>query len=72
MLNQVEFLITGYLLPPTIGRLQISKRLILEKMRGINVYARNDVNVRAYVAVEDELRYFQKASSYLDFFQPFS
>lgn len=68
MLKQVEFLITGYLLPFSIGRLQISERLILEKVRGIHEYARNDVEARAYVAVEDEPYFFQKASSYLDFF----
>jgi len=68
MLKQVEFLITGYLLPPSIGRLQISERLILEKVRGIHDYARNDVEARAYVAIEDEPSFFQNASSYLDFF----
>lgn len=65
MIHQVQFLIEGYLLPPTIGRLQISENLVLEQVLA------NGVKTIAYVAVVTQSEgenYFRLAQDYLDFF----
>ena len=64
--HQVEFLIEGYLLPPTIERLRISENLILEQ-----VYSQEKPHVTvAYVGVSSvgEKNYFPDAVTYMDFF----
>jgi hypothetical protein len=66
VLHQVEFLIEGYLLPPTIERLRISENLILEQ-----VYSQEKPHVTvAYVGVSSvgEKNFFPDAVAYLDFF----
>lgn len=66
MLKQVEFLIQGYLLPMTIGRLQSSPSFVIE-----DAIAKKDSRgffALAYVGVEDELNFFRKARSKIDFF----
>ena len=74
MLHQVEFLIEGYLLPPTIGRLRVSEKLILEKVwRGGSEsklsHEPADYAI-AYVGVTTpkEANPFPIAGDYLDFF----
>lgn len=74
MLHQIEFLIEGYLLPPTIGKLCVSEKLILEKVwRGGYEYRLShepaDYAI-AYVGVvaQKESNYFPAARDYLDFF----
>jgi len=74
MLHQVEFLIEGYLLPPTIGRLGVSEELILESVWRAGSESRlshepSDYAI-AYVGVvaPEESNYFRSASDYLDFF----
>lgn len=74
VLHQVEFLIEGFLLPPTLGELRVSERLILEMVW------RKDFESRlphepahytiAYVGVvaPEDANYFPIAVDYLDFF----
>jgi hypothetical protein len=66
--NQVEFLVEGYLLPPTIEKLRISRNLILEQVRS-EEKPDADVTV-AYVGVSSlgEKNYFPDAMAYMDFF----
>jgi len=74
MLHQVEFLIEGYLLPPTIGRLCVSEELTLESVwRAGSEYRLSHEPVYyaiAYVGVASpkESNYFPAARDYLDFF----
>jgi len=74
MLHQVEFLIEGHLLPPTIGRLCVSEELILESVwraGSESMLSHELANYAiAYVGVETpkELNYFPAARDYLDFF----
>jgi len=74
LLHQVEFLIEGYLLPPTIGRLQVSETLILEQVSrsGIEPTFSYDSTSfsKAYVGVSTpkEANPFLVARDYLDFF----
>jgi len=67
MLTQVEFLIEGNLLPPTIGRLKVSEKLIIEKAMSKNEFIRAGDFAFAYVG-EDESDFFGAAVSYMDFF----
>jgi hypothetical protein len=66
--NQVEFLVEGYLLPPTLEKLRISKNLILEQVCSQEKPGL-DVTV-AYVGVNSvgEKNYFPDAMAYMDFF----
>ena len=74
MLHQVEFLIEGYLLPPTIGRLRVSTKLILEMVsrEGFesSVIDEPAYYTIAYVGVDipKDTNYFRIAGDYLDFF----
>jgi len=74
VLHQVEFLIEGNLLPPTIGKLCVSEKLILEKVwRGgyeSRLSHEPDDYAIAYVGVDtqEESNYFPAARDYLDFF----
>ena len=74
MLHQVEFLIEGYLLPPTIGRLRISEKLILESVWRSGIESRlsheSSDHAIAYVGVATpkETNFFPLAADYLDFF----
>jgi hypothetical protein len=63
MLEQVEFLIKGSLLPLTIGKLQVSERFILEHVFGERARA-----AIAYLGVEDAPNCFITASSHVGFF----
>ena len=49
MIHQVEFLIEGYLMPPTIGRMQITDTLILEQVYGS--HSENPISAIAYIGV---------------------
>jgi len=64
MFEQVEFLIQGYLLPPTIGRLEVSPSFIIEdaskNLEGFSALA--------FVGVEDEPNFFRKATSKMNLF----
>jgi len=65
-LRQVEFLIEGYLLPPTMEKLRISENLLLER-----AYSQEKPYVTlAYVGVTSfgESNYFPDAMAYMDFF----
>jgi len=68
MLHQIEFLIEGYLLPSTIGRLKISETLIFEQVWGNG--RENPMAALAYVGVDTpvEANPFPIARDYLDFF----
>ena len=74
MLHQIEFLIEGYLLPPTIGRLRVSEKLMLEKVwrRGSEFRLSHEPADYAIayvgVATPKEANYFLIARDYLDFF----
>jgi len=74
MLHQIEFLIEGYLLPPTIGRLQVSEKLILERVwrRGSEYLLSHEPADYAIayvgVATPKEAHFFLIARDYLDFF----
>ena len=74
MLHQVEFLIEGYLLPPTIGRLRVSEKLILETVWRKGRESRLSHEPADYaiayvgVATPKEANYFPIAQDYLDFF----
>jgi hypothetical protein len=74
MLHQVEFLIEGYLLPPTIGRLCVSEELILESVWRAGSESRfshepaNYVIAYVGVAAPEESNYFPAARDHLDFF----
>jgi hypothetical protein len=63
MLDQVEFLIKGSLLPLTIGKLQVSERFILEHVFGERARA-----AVAYLGVEDAPNCFITAGSHVGFF----
>jgi hypothetical protein len=66
MFEQVEFLIQGYLLPMTIGRLQISPSFVIE-----DAVAKKDsrgVFALAYVGVEDEPNFFREALAKMNLF----
>jgi len=66
MLKQVEFLIQGYLLPLTMGRLQVSPSFIIE-----DAMAKKDSKgffALAFVGVEDEPHFFRMARSKMDLF----
>jgi len=65
VIHQIESLLSGNLLPPTIGRLQVSKRLIIE--RAWETYSSGEFAL-AYVGWEDEPNFFMKAILYMDFF----
>lgn len=74
MLHQIEFLIEGYLLPPTMGTLRVSEKLILEKVWRTGSESRlshetSDYAI-AYVGtpVSKEKNFFLIARDYLDFF----
>lgn len=76
MLHQVEFLIEGYLLPPTMGTLRVSDKLILEKVWRTGSEPRlshetSDYAI-AYVGTptpkETRWNFFLVARDYLDFF----
>ena len=68
MIHQVEFLIEGFLMPPTIGRLQITDMLVLEQVCGND--SENPFSAIAYVGVvaPSEANFFFIARDYLDFF----
>ena len=74
MLHQVEFLIEGDLLPPTIGRLRVSEKLILEPVWRGGSESRLSYEPADYaiayvgVATPKETNYFPIAVGYLDFF----
>ena len=74
MLHQVEFLIEGYLLPPTIGRLRVSAKLILEQAWRRDSESRLSHEQRHYtiayvgVSTSKQTNYFRIAGDYLDFF----
>lgn len=74
MLHQVEFLVEGYLLPLTIGRLRVSEKLILEQVwrRGRESRLSHEPSDYAIayvgVATPKEANYFPIAGDYLDFF----
>lgn len=74
MLHQVEFLIEGYLLPPTIGRLCVTENLILEKVWRGGYESRLSHEPADYaiayvgVVAPEESNYFPAAGDYLDFF----
>ncbi len=74
MLRQVEFLIEGYLLPPTMKALRVSSELLIEPAfhKGSSTqYSYEHKNCAlAYVAVEapETTHYFRIAQNYLDFF----
>ena len=74
MLHQVEFLIEGYLLPPTIGRLRVSEKLILEMVWRGGSESRLSREQTHYtiayvgVATPKEANFFPIAGDYLDFF----
>ncbi|MFQ5759247.1 MAG: hypothetical protein ACE5IF_06180, partial [Candidatus Bathyarchaeia archaeon] len=66
MFKQVEFLIQGYLLPMTMGRLQISPNFVIE-----DAIAKEDSReffALAYVGVKDEPNFFRKALSKMNLF----
>ena len=66
MFKQVEFLIQGYLLPMTIGRLQISPSFVIE-----DATSKKDSEgffSLAFVGVEDEPNFFMKARSRMNLF----
>ena len=68
MIHQVEFLIEGLLMPPTIGRLQITDTLVLEQVSGND--SENPISAVAYVGVvtPSKANFFRIARDYLDFF----
>jgi len=68
MLHQVEFLVEGHMLPPTIGRLKISETLILEQVYRSG--SEHPISAIAYVGVvtPGEANPFFTARDYLDFF----
>lgn len=74
LLHQVEFLIEGYLLPPTIERLRVSEKLILEQVSRTGRESRLSHEPAHYaiayvgVATPKEANYFPIAADYLDFF----
>ena len=74
MLHQVEFLIEGYLLPGTIGRLRVSEKLMLEQVWRMGLESRLSHEPSDYaiayvgVATPKEANYFFAARDYLDFF----
>lgn len=74
MLYQVEFLIEGYLLPPTIGTLRVSEELLLEKVwwKDRKLWLSHEPRdyAIAYVGVgaPKEANQFTIAGEYLDFF----
>ena len=74
MLHQVEFLVEGYLLPPTIGRLRVSEKLMLEQVWRRGRESRFSHEQTHYtiayvgVATPKEANYFPIAGDYLDFF----
>lgn len=66
MFKQVEFLIQGYLLPLTIGRLQVSPSFLIE-----DAIAKKDVEgffALAFIGVKDEPHFFMNARSRMDLF----
>ena len=66
MLKQVEFLIQGYLLPMTIGRLQVSPSFVIEE-----AVSKKDLGgffALAFVGVKDEPNFFKRASSKMNLF----
>lgn len=74
MLHQVEFLIEGYLLPPTMGELRVSEKLLLEQAwrkesESLPSYEQKSYTL-VYVGVEapKEANFFLIAQNYLDFF----
>lgn len=74
LIHQVEFLIEGFLLPPTIGRLQISENLVLEQVyrKGSETILAHESRFYtiAYVGVRTPKKAnpFRIAGDYLDFF----
>ena len=74
MMHQVEFLIEGYLLPPTIGRLSISEDLILESVWRTGNESRLNHEPTSYaiayvgVAAPEKSNYFPTARDHLEFF----
>lgn len=74
LLYQVEFLIEGILLPPTIGRLRVSKKLILENVwrtgREFTLSHEPSNYAIAYVGVATpkKTNFFRIAIDYLEFF----
>jgi hypothetical protein len=74
VLNQVEYLIHGNILPESIQKFRISDRLILEKVYGDgyqdSTWGKNIGHVKAYVGVEYEEKggFFDRAEKYLTLF----
>lgn len=74
VVHQVEFLIEGYLLPPTMEKLQVSENLILEQAWGKHGEAAFNYETtfyaKAYVGVvtAEDTNPFLIARDYLDFF----
>jgi len=74
MLHPVEFLVEGYLLPPTIGRLRVSEKLMLEQVWRRGRESRFSHEQTHYtiayvgVATPKEANPFPIAGDYLDFF----
>ena len=66
LLKQVEFLIQGYLLPITMGRLQVSPRFIIED--AIAKKDREGFFALGFIGVEDEHNFFTKARSTMNLF----
>jgi len=66
MFKQVEFLIQGYLLPITIGRLQISPSFVIEDATSKKGLARSFA--LAFIGVGDEPNFFKSASSKMNLF----
>lgn len=65
-LKQVEFLIQGYLLPMTMGRLQVSPSFVIE-----DAIAKKDIEgffALAFIGVEDKPNFFMKARSTMNLF----
>ena len=67
-IHQVEFLLEGYLLPATMGRIQITDTLVLEQVFNIN--SEYPIATIAYVGVvaPNGVNFFPNARDYLDFF----
>lgn len=74
MPHQVEFLIEGYLLPDTMGRLRVTEELLLEPVWRSGVESRLSHEPSSYaiayvgVAAPEGSNYFLDANRYLNFF----
>jgi len=74
MLHQIEFLIEGYLLPPTMEKLRVSENLILEKVWRMSPESRLSHEAADYAiayvgtCTTKEKHFFLVARDYLNFF----